>query len=261
MLKSVNMFELAIATTAFTEAVSILSGVLEEKALAKVVVTPNTDQIVKLSRNHDLLRLYQTADFIFADGFPIVVASKLLYGNDGCRERVTGADLFPALCQVVEKRRGKIFLLGGHPENEAYLCQAMAQKYPLAQIEVFSPSMDFNSDSAEGMEAAERINRFKPDLTFVCLGMPKQERWSLRYRPTLKTKLICCFGAAFEFDLGLIKRAPALIQKIGLEWLWRLLGNPCTLSRRYLIEDPYFAIILARELLAKSHKKQDLPQQ
>ncbi|MBU4153090.1 MAG: WecB/TagA/CpsF family glycosyltransferase [Proteobacteria bacterium] len=254
-----NMFGLNIASVSFAEAVSALSEVLDKEAPAKVVVTPNTDQIVKLSRDHDLLLQYQTADFIFPDGFPLVVASHLLHGKGGCQERVTGADLFPALCRVVDKQHGRIFLLGGHPEDEASLSLAMINKYPSAQIEIFSPSMNFTTDSAEGRDAIERINRFKPDLTFACLGMPKQERWALRYRSMLATKLICCFGAAFEFDLGLTKRAPVAIQKIGLEWLWRLLGNPRALSRRYLIDDPYFAVILLRELLKTARHRRNEP--
>lgn len=258
-MKSVHMFELDISTASFTEAVTALSRVLAKETPAHIVVTPNTDQIVKLSRDHALLRQYQTADFILPDGFPLVVASRILYGTNGCQERITGADLFPALCQVIEKQAGKIFLLGGHPEHEAFLRQTMTNKYPSAAVEVFSPSMSFTADSDEGREAVERINRFQPDLTFACLGMPKQERWALRYRSTLATRLICCFGAAFEFDLGLVKRAPKVMQKTGMEWLWRLLGNPRALGRRYLVDDPYFGILLVRELLKKNRRQRDSP--
>lgn len=260
MMKSVPMFGLDIATASFFEIVTALSGVIEGEAPAKVVVTPNTDQIVKLSRDHDLLAQYQEADFILPDGFPLVVASRLLHGKNCCQERITGADLFPALCQVTGKRRGKIFLLGGRPEQQALLQQTMARKYPSAATEVFSPSMTFAAGSAEGREAVDRVNRFRPDLTFVCLGMPKQERWALRYRAELATKLICCFGAAFEFDLGLVRRAPVAMQKIGMEWLWRLLGSPLALSRRYLIDDPFFAVILIREWLANKRRQQDSSQ-
>lgn len=251
MMKSVPLFGLDIATNSLTETVKTLSHVLAEEGPAQVVVTPNTDQIVKLSRDYALQHQYQSADFILPDGFPLVIVSRLIYGKDGCHERVTGADLFPALCRVIEKRKGKIFLLGGHPGQEPHLLRTLANKYPSTTIELFSPSMNFTADSEEGLEAAARVNRFRPDLTFVCLGMPKQERWALHYRPTLNTKLVCCFGAAFEFDLELVKRAPKIIQKIGMEWLWRLLGNPRALSRRYLIDDPYFAVILVRELLKK----------
>lgn len=260
MMKSVRMFGLDISTSSFAEAVTTLSRTLAEDAPAKVVVTPNTDQIVKLSRDTHLLSLYQSADFIFPDGFPLVLSSRLLHGKNSCQERVTGADLFPALCQIIEKKQGRIFLLGGHPGNEASLRQAMAGKYPSATIEVFSPSMSFVADSDEGQKAVERINRFRPDITFACLGMPKQERWALRYCSTLHTKLICCFGAAFEFDLGLVKRAPQVMQDIGLEWLWRLLGNPRKLGRRYLLDDPYFVVILIREFLKVTRHKRNSTQ-
>lgn len=246
------MFGLDIAAVSFSEALAHLSAILAAAGPAKVVVTPNSDQIVKLSRDPELMRRYREADFIFADGFPLVVASRLLYGRQGCGERVTGADLFPALCRVVAARGGRIFLLGGYPGQEEGLRQALLRKYPGATVEVFSPSLAFRADAGEGREAADRLNRFGPDLTFVCLGMPKQELWSLRYRSELSTRLLCCFGAAFEFDLGLVRRAPRLMQRSGLEWLWRLLGNPRKLGRRYLIEDPYFAVLLVREFLKKT---------
>lgn len=242
------MFGLDIATVSFSEAVASLSAALATDGPARVVVTPNADQIVKLARAPGLLQCYRGADYIFADGFPLVMASRLLHGRAGCRERVTGADLFPALCRVVAERGGRIFLLGGLPGQEEALRQALVRKYPAAAIEVFAPSLAFSPDTAEGREAVARLNSFRPQLTFVCLGMPKQELWSLRYRHELSTRLICCFGAAFEFDLGLVRRAPRLLQKIGLEWLWRLMGNPKKLSRRYLLDDPYFAILLWREL-------------
>lgn len=250
-MHTLSLFGLDIDAVSFAEAVSLLRTILAGDGPAKVVVTPNTDQIVKLSRDPALLQHYRRADFIFADGFPLVVASRLLHGGQGCRERVTGADLFPALCQVVAGRGGRIFLLGGHPGQQEGLRAALKRKYPAAAFEVFSPSLAFSPDSAEGREAAACLNGFRPELTFVCLGMPKQELWSLRYRSELATRLICCFGAAFEFDLGLVRRAPRLLQKMGLEWLWRLMGNPKKLGHRYLLDDPYFAILLFRELLQK----------
>jgi len=243
------LFGLDIATVSFREAVAHLDVILTtDGGAAKVVVTPNCDQIVKLARDPELLQRYREADLVFADGFPLVMASRLLHGRRGCPERVTGADLFPALCQVVAGREGRVFLLGGRPGQETELRQALQRRYPGVTAEVFSPSLSFRHNSAEAAEAVERVNRFRPQLTFACLGMPKQELWALGYRHQLATKLICCFGAAFEFDLGLARRAPRLLQAIGLEWLWRLMGHPRRLGRRYLIDDPYFALLLLREL-------------
>jgi len=247
-----NIFGLEIAKLTFEQAINELCKSLNgEFSHAKVVVTPNVDHVVKLHRNFSLLEKYRNADYIFADGFPIVLASKLLLRGKGIPERVTGADLFPALCQKVSEQRGKIFLLGGHPGKEEFIYNALQNKYPGATFEIFSPSFEFTSESSEALYAVDRINSFMPDITFACLGLPKQELWAFRHRHQLNSKLICCFGAAFEFDLGLVRRAPLLMQRAGFEWLWRLLGNPRRLARRYLVDGPYFLRLVFDEISKK----------
>lgn len=254
-----EIFGLSIFNMSFHVAVDTLSNVLEhDNSAAKIVVTPNVDHLVRLHRNQELFQQYREADYVFADGFPIVVASKFLQPKNALFERVTGADLFPAICQRLSNKRKKFFLLGGHPGKEVELKGALQKKYPGAQIEVYSPQFGFTSDSSDAIEAVNRINDFKPDVTFVCLGMPRQELWSFKYRDFLATKLICCFGAAFEFDLGIVKRAPLFLQKIGLEWLWRLMGNPKKLGRRYLYDDPYFLRLVWDEILGKKKKSNEI---
>lgn len=246
-LKNKNIFGLDFFSGSFSEAIDLI--VEESKATeytAKVLVTPNVDHIVKLEKDKALKYIYSTADYFFADGFPVVLASKLL--GKSLKERITGADIFPAICDKLAKEGSKIYIVGGKPGFEGIIKEGLEEKYPGLNVEIYIPDYGFNPDKSESKEIINSINNYKPDITFVCLGMPKQEIWSLKYKSQLKTKLLICAGAALEFDLGFSRRAPRLFQKIGMEWFWRLCGQPLRLAKRYLVDDLAFLGILYKEL-------------
>ena len=253
-VETVKMFGLNICKGGFNSAVSILESALDSQCdHAKVVVTPNVDHIVRLQKNPQLYESYRSADIIFPDGFPIVLSAKLL-GKE-IEERVTGADLFPAICRILAKRAGKIFALGGHPGTESLTKERLTDKYQGLKVEAYAPPFGFSHNSEEADMAVRLINSYQPDVVFVCLGMPKQEMWSFKYRRELNTKLILCVGAALEFDLGLIRRAPKWIQTLNSEWLWRLCSNPRRLWKRYLIDDIAFLRILYAESKLQRYSK------
>lgn len=245
-IQTVSLFDLDIMALDF-QAASAALGISAERHMqpAHVVVTPNVDHIVRLERQPDLKALYRQADYIFADGMPIVWASRLL--GKPLPERVTGADLFVAMCSYAVSKKWRVVLLGGRPGDEAALQQRFSERYPGLDITIIAPSMQFDPAGPEGQHAAERVREMAPNLVFVCLGLPKQERWALHYAPSLHGGVIMCVGAAMEFALGMKSRAPRSFQRLGLEWLWRLLSDPKHLWRRYLVDDPWFAVICWRE--------------
>lgn len=241
-----TLFGLAIRSVRFDRAVALLADAADRReGPARVVLTPNVDNVVRLERDQDFKQRYVQADFMFADGMPIVWASRWL--GHPLPERVTGADLFVALCQVAVRQHWKIFVLGGRPGTEDFLLTRFGACYPGLDIEIFCPSMSFDPLGEEGTAAAERIRACAPRIVFVCLGMPKQELWSFRFADSLPGGVVMCVGAAMEFALGLRSRAPAWVQRSGVEWLWRLLSNPRRLWRRYLVDDPYFLVLFWRE--------------
>jgi N-acetylglucosaminyldiphosphoundecaprenol N-acetyl-beta-D-mannosaminyltransferase len=241
---TVNLFGVNFNAVTFEQAVELLSHQAIQRP-AKVVVTPNVDHLVSLADNAPVRSVYTTADFAFADGMPVVWASKLL--GRPLPERVTGADLFVALCKIAQEREWRINIFGGMPGQEAMLLDRFAVVYPGLEVNILCPGMGFDYKSAEANAAAEWINSTKPDIVFVCLGFPRQSLWSLHNRPTLDTGLVLCVGAAMEFALGFKSRAPAWMQKTGLEWLWRLASEPAKLWRRYLVRGPRFLSLVFRE--------------
>ncbi|WP_323029041.1 WecB/TagA/CpsF family glycosyltransferase [Castellaniella defragrans] len=241
------LFGLEIMAARFDEAVRAISRACRQAdaGAARVVVTPNTDHIVKLERRPGFKQDYARADFIFADGMPLVWAGRLL--GQPLPERVTGADLFPALCRQAVAERWRVMLIGGQPGAEAALAAGFQRHFPGLDIRIVSPSMRFDPLGEEGREIACQVRGRAPHLVFVCLGLPKQEQWALHHAPTLPGGVLLCVGAAMEFALGLKPRAPLWMRRLGLEWLWRLLSDPAHLWRRYLVDDPYFLVICWRQ--------------
>ncbi|MFW7349230.1 MAG: WecB/TagA/CpsF family glycosyltransferase [Pigmentiphaga sp.] len=242
----VTLFGLEILPARFAEAVDILERAVEQRLPgAKSVFTPNVDHIVRLDTHPEWRSFYAQANYLFADGMPVIWASRLL--GKPLPERVTGADLFVALCHRAVARQWQVVVLGGMPGEEQKLENLFAQVYPGLLVRVMCPSMQFQPDGQEGQEAADRIRAMAPDLVFVCLGLPKQERWIIRHAPGFPHGVTLGVGASMEFALGLKKRAPIPIQRLGFEWLWRLLSDPKRLWRRYLKEDPRFLALCWRE--------------
>lgn len=251
LLPVCSMFGLDILALDFGQAAAALEARAASRARpACVVVTPNVDHLTRLDRATPEFRaLYASADAIFADGMPLVWASRH-FSDTPLPDRVTGADLFVALARWAGEQGYPIFVLGGQPGDEAGLKAALAERFPGLQAVVFSPSMQFDPDGAEGREALRRIALAKPAIVFACLGMPKQERWAVGHRDEIDASVVMCVGAALEFALGQKRRAPAWMQSMGFEWLWRLLSEPRRLWRRYLVQSLRFARLLRRERAA-----------
>lgn len=241
-----NLFGLDIVAASFTQAHQHLLGVATSRHYhPQIAVTPNIDHIVRLDAAQDFKMQYAHADFIFADGMPVVWASRMAAVR--LPERVTGSDLFVSLARDAVRESLRVFVLGGMPGQEQFLQELFAQYYPGLHIDILCPSMQFDPAGEEGAAAVEQVNRFKPDILFVCLGMPKQETWAFLYKDQLQASLVMCVGAAMEFALHLKKRAPDWMQRMGLEWFWRLCDDPGRLWHRYLVRGARFIPLCMHE--------------
>jgi N-acetylglucosaminyldiphosphoundecaprenol N-acetyl-beta-D-mannosaminyltransferase len=229
-----------------------LAGAVEAIAAALArgargyVVTPNVDHVVRLHRQPALREVYHHALFCVADGMPIVWASRWL--GRPLRARVTGADLLPALCAMAARRGYSIFVLGG---GEGVAPRAVANlRARVTGLHVagtHTPPPEFGTDAASVEAAIAAVARARPDILFLGLGSPKQELWIHDHWDRLAARVAVCCGAAVDFAAGGQTRAPAWVQRVGLEWLWRLAHEPRRLWRRYLVEDAAFLGIFLRE--------------
>lgn len=249
----VKLFGLDIDALTLTQTVTALCARVAQRPTT-VVVTPNVDHIVSLSEVPALRQLYGAADFIVADGMPLVWASRLL--GTPLPERVNGTDLFESLCQQAQSNGWRVGALGGMPGQEPVLRAGMAKAYPGMHFEIQSPPMGFDYQSDAAATYVEWANESRLDILFVCLGFPRQDQWGMHHRTKLNVGLVLGVGASMEFVVGLRSRAPVWMQKSGLEWAWRLGSEPAKLWRRYLVRGPRFIGIFWHEWRAKHRQTQ-----
>lgn len=213
------------------------------------VVTPNADQVVNLEEDAALRAAYSRADLVVPDGMPIVWASRLL--GAPLKERVTGSDMMPKLCEIAAQRRLKVFLLGGMPGVADRAAANLIKAYPGLRVTgTLCPPLGFEKDDAQNARIVETIRCSDADLIFVCLGSPKQEVWIDKHLAQFDKGVFLGVGAAIDFCAGTVQRAPHWMRRSGLEWAYRLSQEPRRLIGRYA-KDLYFFVLLARELAAR----------
>lgn len=195
------------------------------------VVTPNVDHVLRLRESQELRDLYAGARFSFADGMPVIWASRL--AGTPLPERVTGADLVPALCALAAREGLRVYLLGGPPGAAERAAAVLASRHPGLQVGHHCPSFGFEKNDVENERIIALVNAYRPDFLFVGVGAPKQERWIARFRDRLDVGISLGIGAAIEFEAGMIRRAPVWMRRVGAEWIWRMLSDPKRLVRRY----------------------------
>ncbi|WP_299719463.1 WecB/TagA/CpsF family glycosyltransferase [Tardiphaga sp.] len=195
------------------------------------VCTLNLDHVDQLQHNPAFLGAYRRARFVTADGFPIVVLSRLLGGRT---DRTTGADLVEPLCREAGKNKLPIFLFGSNETTLAAASQRLRERYDGLEIAgTLAPGPGFDPNSDEADRAIDTIRSSGAKLCFVALGAPKQEVFAARCLDSLNGTGLLCIGAALDFIAGTQVRAPEFSQKYGLEWAWRMLQNPRRLAPRY----------------------------
>jgi len=194
--------------------------------------TLNLDHLVK-RRNHQPFSLaYHACDFVCADGFPIVWLSRLKGVHI---EKATGADMLRPVCRLAADLNKPIFFFGSTDHSLRKATDQLRREFPTLQIAgCCSPPIDFASFSAESDSFGYEIAKSGASLCFVLLGAPKQELFAYRQSKRFPNIGFLCFGAAADFVSQEQKRAPLFLQKLNLEWAWRLMINPRRLAGRYL---------------------------
>ncbi|MEV5411473.1 WecB/TagA/CpsF family glycosyltransferase [Thermopolyspora sp. NPDC052614] len=207
------------------------------------LVTPNIDICRAAARDPQARSLVENADLAVADGMPLVWAARLL--GTPLPGRITGADLIWSLSEAAAFYRVPVYLLGGPhgaPERAAF---ALADRYPGLIVSGWrSPPHGFEELPGELDAIRGAVLRAAPRLVFVGLGFPRQERLIAELRDQLPGAWFVGCGSAIAFAAGAVRRAPRWMQRSGLEWLFRLAGEPGRLGRRYLVDDLPYALRL-----------------
>lgn len=208
------------------------------------VVTPNVEILRMLAASASLRRFFRQADLVLADGMPLVWMSRLL--GRPLPERVAGSSLISTLSAAAAGRGRSVYLLGGDPGTAEAAAAELRRRHPDLRIAgTDCPSHGFEKDPAAMKGIADRLAVARPDIVFVALGCPKQERLIARIRSAAPHAWYLGVGISFSYLCGEVQRAPAWMRRGGLEWLFRLAQEPERLARRYLVNDVPFALKMA----------------
>lgn len=213
------------------------------------VCVANVHMVVEAFSDSGFASIVNSADLVTPDGMPLSKSIGLLYGLK--QERVAGMDLLPDLLGMAREKRLSVYLFGSTETVLETIEKKIAQDFPgLTVAGAFSPS--FRPATPEETEAQiARINESGANLVLVALGCPKQERWMAANKGRISAVMVG-IGGAFPVYAGLQKRAPKLLQRLSLEWFYRLCQEPRRLFKRYLVTNTVFLSLLMYEFVLKN---------
>ncbi|MFH0326081.1 WecB/TagA/CpsF family glycosyltransferase [Clostridium perfringens] len=234
-MSRMNFLNIEVDNLTMNEAIDRAEELIIKKK-PSYVVTPNVDHIVKLEIDKEFQDVYKNADLILTDGMPLIWISKMR-GNP-IKEKISGSDFFPKLCERAAEKGYSLFLLGAAEGVAAKAAKNLKEKYEgLNIVGTYSPSYGFEKKDDEIKMIIEMINETKPDILAVGLGAPKQEKFLYKYKNELNAPISLAIGASIDFEAGNINRAPRWMQNCGLEWFYRLCKEPKRMFKRYVIDD------------------------
>ncbi|MBO9584147.1 MAG: WecB/TagA/CpsF family glycosyltransferase [Flavobacterium sp.] len=219
---------------------SIYSGDLSDcfTGSKTLINTINQYSYCIAEKDLDFKKALLESDILLPDGIGIVSAVRLF--THKTIKKVAGADIHQFLLTNLNKKGGTCFYLGSSQNTLNKITARISKDFPNIKLSTFSPPYKDEFSQNDIKKMLEEVNAFKPDVLFVGMTAPKQEKWSNMYKNELDARVICSIGAVFDFYAGTIARPSKFCVKIGLEWFVRLLKEPRRMWKRYLYYGPIF---------------------
>jgi N-acetylglucosaminyldiphosphoundecaprenol N-acetyl-beta-D-mannosaminyltransferase len=221
-----------------------LSGLSDDKMLISCL-NAHSFNILQVDK------LYQSAiqksDIVLPDGIAIVYALRFLTGMK--ISKISGHMLFAYEMERLNQANGKCFFLGSSKSTNFLIKMRASREFPNISVDSFSPPFKKEFTAEDDRIMIRKINDFNPDVLFIGMTAPKQEKWAAAHFEELNVKHICCIGAVFDFYAETCKRAPKWMIDMGFEWLHRLICEPKRLWRRYIFGNTQFIFLIFLEKL------------
>ena len=182
----------------------------------------------------------RASDTLVPDGSGIVLAAKQIYKAD--IQKIAGSDLHLYLLGELDKTGCSVFYMGASQNTLDMLCEKVAKEYPSVKVGSYSPPFKAEFSQDENDEIVSQVNAFSPDVLFVGMTAPKQEKWLHTHKESLNFKIASSIGAVFDFYAGTVVRPSQFWLDLHLEWLPRLLKEPKRLWRRNFVSTPLFLL-------------------
>ncbi|HEX2702109.1 MAG TPA: WecB/TagA/CpsF family glycosyltransferase, partial [Solirubrobacteraceae bacterium] len=213
------------------------------------ICTMHLDMLRQWRRSAEVRGLVSSIDILVADGMPLVWACALR--GTPLPERVPGSTLTVSLTEAAAAAGNSVFLLGGKPGTAERAARELKRRYPELRLAgTLCPPLGFENEPDYLDLIKSTLRDAAPDIVFVALGFPKQDRLILELRPILPNAWLMGCGISFSLIAGELRRAPRLFQMLGLEWVFRLVQEPRRLFRRYMVQGiPFGVVLMWRSLL------------
>ena len=219
---------------------SIEDIVPERVGRPMLVTTLNAHAYVVADKDVEFREALRGSDVLLPDGSGIVIASKIL--NTEAIDKIAMYECFLFQLERLEKEGGSCFFLGAAPQTLEAIKARLNREYPHIRVGTYSPPYKSAFSDQESEEMIEAVNAFEPEVLFVGMTAPKQEKWAYRFRDRLQVKMILAVGANFDFFAGTVSRPPVIFIKLHLEWLGRFLNEPRRMWRRVFVSLPLFVV-------------------
>ena len=244
MLKNVNILGYPTSASGLLGDIDTAWELVKSGGKGKYIACSNPHSLVVAQSDPYFNKSLEDADILLPDGIGIVLAAKIL-GID-LKERVAGSDFYMGLSEKADKNGGlNYFFLGSTEEVLEKITIRLSKEFPHINVcGILSPPFKSEFSEEDNLKMIEQINNAKPDVLWVGMTAPKQEKWIYQNKDKLNVPLMGAIGAVFDFYAGTVQRSPEWAIKMGLEWLPRLLREPRRLFRRNFISSPLFLLMV-----------------
>lgn len=217
--------------------------------LSSIAIDPDRKQVINTINPHSYVttksdRAFREAlhasDTLLPDGSGIVLAAKQIHGQT--IKKIAGSDLHLYLLEELGKTGGSVFYMGASQKTLDLIHARIAREYPTIRVGSYSPPYKAEFSEEENDEIVRRVNAFAPDVLFVGMTAPKQEKWLHAHRDHLDFKVAASIGAVFDFYAGTVVRPSQFWIDLHLEWLPRLMKEPRRLWKRNFVSTPLFLV-------------------
>lgn len=209
----------------------------------KMIFAPNTEFVMKAQKDKEFFDLLKLSSLSTPDSVGIMLGAKLQ--GKKFVERIPGQAYFREILRVGAKENLTFYLLGGMPGIAEKAKENLKKIYP--NIKIIGVH-DGYIEGEEEKKVIEEINTLKPNVLFVAMGAPKQEKWIYKHKEELKVDVAAGQGGTFDYEAGRIKRAPKFIQKMGIEWIWRLIRQPKRIIRMSVLPVYVIKLLLKKDI-------------
>ena len=244
MRNTVRILGIDIDNIDIDEAGILTKNLIEESNKScKIVVAPNTEFIMMAQKDEEFYNILRNAELATPDSVGVMIGGKLQ--KKPFKARIPGQAYFRKVLEVGEKEGWTFYMLGGEGDVPRLAVENVKKVYPNLKIVGYHEGF-FEDDSED--DIINEINTLQPNVLFVAMGAPIQEKWIAKNKSRLKVDIAAGQGGTFDYESGKVKRAPEIVQKLCIEWLWRLILQPTRIKRMIVLPIYLIKIIFTKDI-------------